>query len=336
MAYIARLPRPTQVLLGWILLLCLGLVPRHALAATCTVSPSGATLTVPAVTVTTGTATGTKLGTPGTLSVTFSCTGLPSGQTATLQVGNLAPRDASDPPPGGGISFATNVPGIAFVLTASPIQASDNSCLRCGPGQTPGWEAANVTSGQNSSTVTFTGQLMKTGAVTPGTVSSVQLAQFWWYIYGSTSSVGPIGSLTLNSTTVNVQACSVNSGSTNFTVTLPTVSTQALRSAAAVAGRTGFAINLTCQAGANVYITMAASSGAGTATGTLVSTGTAGKVQVQLLDKSFNPVVFNTATALGAAPTGTLSIPYYAQYYATGAATAGSVNATATFTMSYQ
>ena len=336
MAHVTRFPCHALALLGWtLLLLCLGLSPRHASAATCTLSPSGASLTVPTVTVSTSTATGTKLGTPGTTTVTFSCTGLSSGQTATLQVGSLAPRDASDPPAGGGISFATNVPGIAMVLTASPVQATDNSCLRCGPGQTPGWEAASVTSGQSSTTATFTGQFLKTGSVTPGTVSSVQLAQFWWYIYGATNSVGPIGSLTLASSTVNVQACSVNSNSTNLAVVLPTVSTQALRSATSVAGRTGFSINLTCQAGANVYTTMSPSS-AGNATGTIARSGTATNVQVQLLDKGFNPVVFNTATLLGAAPTGTLSVPYYAQYYATGATTAGSVSATATFTMSYQ
>nr|WP_199047062.1 fimbrial protein [Dyella sp. ASV24] len=329
-------PHPFLLFAGALLLACLGLVPRGALAATCTLSPSGATLTVAGVTVSTGTANGTKLGTPGNLSVTFSCSGLSSGQTATLQVGGLASRDASDPPAGGGISFATNVPGIAFVLTASPTQASDNSCLRCGPGQTPGWEAANVSPGQTSATVMFTGQFMKTGNVTPGTVNTIQLAQFWWYIFGVSNSVGPIGTLTLAAAPVSIQACAVNSDSTNLTVTLPTVSTQALRSAASVAGRTGFNINLTCQAGANVYITMAASSGAGTATGTVLSSGTATNVQVQLLDKSYNPVTFNTSTLIGAAPTGTLSIPYYAQYYATGAATAGSVKATATFTMTYQ
>ena len=327
---------PFLWLAGFLLLPCMALVPRTATAATCTLSPSGATLTVAGVTVTTGTANGTKLGTPGTLAVTFNCTGLVLGQAATLQVGNLAARDASDPPAGGGISFATNVPGIAFVLTASPTQASDNSCLRCGPGQTPGWEAASVTSGQTSATVNFTGQFMKTGTVSAGTVNAIQLAQFWWYIFGVSNSVGPIGTLTLAASSVNIQACSVNSDSTNFTVTLPTVSTQALRSNAQVAGRTGFNIHLTCQAGANVYITMAASSGTGSATGTLLSNGTASNVQVQLLDKGYNPVTFNTSTLVGAAPTGTLTIPYYAQYYATGAATAGSVKATATFTMTYQ
>jgi type 1 fimbria pilin len=75
---------------------------------------------------------------------------------------------------------------------------------------------------------------------------------------------------------------------------------------------------------------------AGSATGTIVSTGTAANVNVQLLDGSFNPVTFGTAQSLGAAPNGTLSIPYYAQYYATGAAGAGSVKASATFTMTYQ
>ncbi|MGO4504328.1 fimbrial protein [Dyella sp. 2YAF14] len=321
----------------WLLLVlpCLGFMPRYAAAATCSASPAGAALSVAGVTVTTGTPVGTKLGTPGTIGITFTCSGLATSDTATIQVGNLAPRDASDPPAGGGISFATNVPGIALVLTASPVQASDNSCLRCGPGSTPGWEAASMTKAQNSTTVTLTGQFMKTGAVTAGTVSSIQLAQFWWYIYGSTNSVGPLSTLTLNSAAIAVQACSVNTDSTNLTVTLPTVSTQALKTNGAVAGRTPFKINLTCQSGANVSITMIPST-AGVATGTIANSGTAANVNVQLLDGTFNPVTFNTSKSLGAAPNGTLSLPYYAQYYATGAVGAGSVKATATFTMTYQ
>lgn len=322
--------------LGLLLLVMgLGLTPRHATAAVCTASPTGAALSVPGVTVATSTPVGTRLGTPGSIGLTFTCTGLTSTETATLQVGNLAPRDASDPPAGGGISFATNVPGIALVLTASPIQASDSSCVRCGPGSTPGWEAASVTKAQASTLVTLTGQFMKTGPVTAGTVSPIQLAQFWWYIYGETISVGPISTLTLNAATIGVQACSVNADSTNLSVALPTVSTAALTTNGAVAGRTAFNIHLTCQPGANVWITMSPSS-PGSATGTIANNGTATNINVQLLDSAFNAVQFNVARSLGAAPSGTLSLPYYAQYYATGAVGAGSVKATATFTMTYQ
>lgn len=324
--------------LGLLLLIVgLGLSPRYATAATavCSASPAGAALSVAGVTVATSTPVGTKLGTPGSIGITFTCTGLNASETATIQVGNLAPRDASDPPVGGGISFATNVPGIALVLTASPIQASDNSCVRCGPGSTPGWEAVSMTKAQSSASVTLTGQFMKTGPVTAGTVSSIQLAQFWWYIYGETNSVGPLSTLTLNAATIGVQACSVNSDSTNLSVTLPTVSTQALKTNGAVAGRTPFNINLTCQPGANVSITMSPSA-PGSATGTIANNGTAANVNVQLLDSTFNAVTFNVAKSLGAAPSGTLTLPYYAQYYATGAVGAGSVKATATFTMTYQ
>lgn len=322
----------------WLAMVLLGiaaLLPQHVLAASCSASPSGATLTVPGVTVSTSTAVGTKLGTPSSVSINFTCTGLGT-QTATIQVGNLAPRDASDPPAGGGISFATNVPGIALVLTASPVQASDNSCLRCGPGSTPGWEAASVTGlVSGSATVTLTGQFIKTGNVTPGTVSSIQLAQFWWYIYGSTSSVGPLSILSLAPATIGVQACTVNTDSVNLAVVLPTVSTNALKASGNVAGRTPFNINLTCQAGANVSITMSPST-AGATTGTIANTGTATNVNVQLLDNTYNAVSFNTSKSVGAAPNGTLSLPYYAQYYATGATGAGSVKATATFTLTYQ
>ena len=127
----------------------------------------------------------------------------------------------------------------------------------------------------------------------------------------------------------------VNSDSTTLAVVLPTVSTNALKAAGNVAGRTPFKINLTCQAGANVFITMSPSS-AGSATGTIANNGTATNVNVQLLDSAFNAVTFNTSKSLGAAPNGSMSVPYYAQYYATGATGAGTVKATATFTLTYQ
>lgn len=330
-----RAARPCCRWIVFVLVAIVAMLPRHAMAASCTASPSGATLNVAGVTVSTDTAVGTKLGTPATVSVTVTCSLLGSA-TATIQMGNLAPRDASDPPAGGGISFATNVPGIALVLTASPVQASDNSCLRCGPGSSPGWEAGSVTGAlSGSTTVTFTGQFMKTGNVTPGTVTGIQLAQMWWYIYGSTASVGPISTLSLAPATIGVQACKVNAGSANLAVVLPTVSTQALKASGNVAGRTPFNIDLTCQSGANVFITMSTST-AGTATGTIANAGTASNISVQLLDSTFTPVTFNATKSLGAAPNGTMSLPYFAQYYATGAATAGTVKATATFTLSYQ
>ena len=323
----------------WLVLVfaCLGLMPQHATAAVslvCLRATPVATVTLPPVTVTAGAPIGSMLGSPVSVSVGEACPSATAINSATVQVGILAPG-AAVTAPHGGIALQTNYPGIAVVMTASPIQASSSICAGCGPNGTPGWAAATVTSA-NSATFTVTLQLMKTGPIAAGTLGQVDLAQVYYQSGNtSTASVGPQNTITLSSTAISVQACSVNTDSSNLRVNLPTVSTQALKTATAVAGRTRFNVNLTCQPGANVSIAITPSA-AGSATGTIANAGTAKNVNVQLLDGGLNAVTFSTVTPLGAAPSGPLSIPYYAQYYATGTVGAGSVTASATFTMTYQ
>jgi type 1 fimbria pilin len=338
---VSALPRRLGALL--LLALLLSLLPLGASAAVnCNITNN--TLSIGDVSVSPSAPVGTVLGTSGNAGITITCSGLPydnstQGRVVTMQAGNLAPRDASDPPSGGGIAFATNVPGVALVVTASPVQASDNSCLRCGPGSTAGFEAVTVTYPATSATSTFTAKLVKTGPITPGPLGTIRLMQFWWYIYGKTASVGPLSSLTFSGGNVTVIACSVNTDSKTLGVTLPTVSTNALAAVGATAGRTAFKINLTCQSGSNVSITLNTAN-PGTGTGVIApstGTGQAQNIGVQLLDGGFSPVTFNSTTSLGATPNGTLSIPYYAQYYRTGSpVTGGQVNATATYTLTYQ
>ncbi|NII73450.1 type 1 fimbria pilin [Dyella sp. SG562] len=323
------------------LLLCL--LPLGASAAVnCTITNN--TLSIGNVSVSPSAPVGTVLATSGTAPITISCTGMPydntaQGKVVTMQAGNLAPRDPSDPPSGGGIAFDTNVQGVALVVTATPVQASDSACLRCGPGSTAGFEAVTVNYPTTSATSTFTAKLVKTGPITPGALGSIQLMQFWWYIYGKTSSVGPLSSLTFSGGNVSVIACSVNTDSQTLNVALPPVSTSALTAVGATAATTAFKINLSCQSGSNVSITLATST-PGTGAGVIApatGTGKAANVGVRLLDGSRNPVTFNTAKSLGATPNGTLSIPYYAQYYLTATpAGSGQVTATATYTLTYQ
>ncbi|MFC5741396.1 fimbrial protein [Dyella tabacisoli] len=329
----------------WLLLalVCLGWMPSKALAVHCHAATS--TLSLPSVTVAPSTPVGALLGTPVSVTMTFTCTGLPYdgstfGQTATIQAGNLAPRDASDPVSGGGIVYATNVPGIALKLTANPIQASDNACIRCGPGNTPGFEAGAVTYPANSISETFTAQWVKTGPVTAGTVRSIRLMQFYWYIYGISASSGAIANLNLGAgSKVSLVACSVNMDSQNLSVVLPQVSTSAFASVGATTGKTPFKVNLTCQSGSKVSITMTTAK-PGTAVGVIAPTigaGFAAHVGVQLLNGSNAPVTFNSAQPHGATPNGTLSIPYFAQYYRTASPVgSGRVKATATFNLTYQ
>lgn len=338
---VSSLPRRLGVLALLALLLCL--LPLGASAAvSCNITNN--TLSFGNISVSPSLPVGSVLATSANAAITISCTGMPydnttQGKVVTMQAGNLAPRDATDPPSGGGIAFATNVPGVALVVTASPVQASDNSCLRCGPGSTAGFEAVTVNYPTTSATSTFSAKLVKTGPITPGPLGTIQLMQFWWYIYGKTASVGPLSSLSFSGGNVTVIACSVNTDSQTLNITLPTVSTNALPSATATAGRTGFKINLSCQSGSNVSITLSTAN-AGAGTGVIApstGTGQAQNIGVQLLDGSLSPVTFNSTKSLGATPNGTLSIPYYAQYYRTGSPiTSGQVNATATYTLTYQ
>lgn len=338
---VSALPRRFRGLLLLALLLCL-LPPGARAAVNCSISNN--TLSIGDVSVQPSAPVGTVLGTSGNAAITISCTGMPydntaQGKVVTMQAGNLAPRDATDPPSGGGIAFATNVPGVALVVTASPVQASDNSCLRCGPGSTAGFEPVAITYPAASATSTFTAKLVKTGPITPGSLGTIRLMQFWWYIYGKTASVGPLSSLTFSGGNVTVVACSVNTDSQTLNLTLPTVSTNALPSAPSTAGRLGFKINLSCQSGSNVSI-MLSTANPGSAAGVIApstGTGQAQNIGVQLLDGNLNAVTFNTTKSLGATPNGTLSIPYYAQYYRTGTPiTSGQVTATATYTLTYQ
>jgi len=332
-------------------------IPSKAFAATsqCSTSSSGS-LTMGNVTVPVGAANGTALGTPVQLTMTFNCTNVPTdaaGTNLNVQAGNLAARDPADTG-ANGILFDTSIAGIALKITASPDQASASACLRCGPNSTAGFEIGPLTrtctgNGNNRTctatiTETFTAQFVKTGAVTAGTVQGLQLMQFWWYEYGTTASSGPMGTaLTLNGgAKVSTVACTVDTGSQNMVVTLPTVSTAALKTQGATAGRTRFNLNLTCQPGTTTSITFATANAFNVANGVIApttGTGMASNIGIQLLNgTAAAPVPFNAAQSLGTSPSGAWSLPYHVQYYRTSssAITAGNVTGTLTFTMTYQ
>ncbi len=193
--------------------------------------------------------------------------------------------------------------------------------------------------------------MVKTGPVAAGSVSSIQLLQ----IYNSDSvpnnandpqsypdPSNTYATLTLNPVTLNMSTCSVSAGSSNLSVTLPTIVSNALPSVGAVAGETAFNIQYNCPSGWSLYMTMSTSN-PGSADGVIMPSATcsagtpASNVGIQLLQSNQQPVQFNTAQSLGNSPKGTLTLTYDAQYYATGSPIgAGQVCGTATFTMSYQ
>ena len=146
---------------------------------------------------------------------------------------------------------------------------------------------------------------------------------------------------------ITAQTCTIagNGGSNNFTVTLPTVSVSSLATAGATAGRTPFSIalsNCTPNTG-NVSTYFEAGPTIDTATGQLLNaSGTAKQVEVGLLNSDSSAIMLGAAQAsqnseVVALTSGAATLNYSSQYVATGgAATAGTVNTTVMYSMTYQ
>ncbi len=133
----------------------------------------------------------------------------------------------------------------------------------------------------------------------------------------------------------------------DFTVTLPTVAKSSLPNAGATAGRTPFTINLSkCTAG-NVATYFEPGATVDFASGRLVNqaaANAAGNVQIRLLgsNSQFLPVLAAGAGIAQAnsqwvavAADGSASLNYYAEYYATAAASAGEVTSSVKYTIIY-
>jgi len=144
---------------------------------------------------------------------------------------------------------------------------------------------------------------------------------------------------------INASTCKINGSNSPVTlptVTLPTVSTTSLNASGAVAGRTPFAIALTNCGSLTKATTFFEPGPTIMADGNLKnSAGTATGVEVQLMNGDFSIINLsaaqsaqNSATATLTSGAGTLN--YYAQYFATAAAGAGTVSTSVQFTMLYQ
>jgi major type 1 subunit fimbrin (pilin) len=154
------------------------------------------------------------------------------------------------------------------------------------------------------------------------------------------------GTITFNGN-ITAQTCTINgngSGAKDFTVTLPTVSSSSLATAGQTAGRTPFSIALTncTPATGNVHTYFEPGPTTDTTTGHLIlNAGGATNVQIGLQNGDFTDIKAGAADASQnskavAITTGSATLPYYAQYVATGAATAGAANSSVMYTLSYQ
>lgn len=142
-------------------------------------------------------------------------------------------------------------------------------------------------------------------------------------------------------------ACAVDAGSIDQTVQLGQVRSAKLATAGSTSSSVGFNIQLDdCDTTVATKASVAFS-GTGTAIDSSNTTvlalqnsaaGGATNVGVQILDSTGTPLALDGAT-FSAATTlndGTNIIPFQARYYATGAATAGTANADATFKVQYE
>ncbi|WNL48319.1 fimbrial protein [Dyella sp. BiH032] len=246
----------------------------------------------------------------------ISCTG-----TTAIGVQNVA----GSQPSSGSIIFPTGVAGIGYRVT----HPDTSNYLAAYPGD-------SIASGSYQMSVTSGLEFVKTGPIANGATVSSGTMGYWRYDSNSNSR---IENFNLGTTlTFMFPSCSVNTSTIN--VTLPTVSNTAFNGVGTVAGATVVPISLQCASGSQLYIQFDTANPVGGATGVIApatGTGRAKNIGVQLINQSFTPVTFGTPALVGATPDGPLNLTYYARYYQTATpVAAGTVSATATFTLTYQ
>ncbi|MCA8435268.1 fimbrial protein [Burkholderia seminalis] len=152
------------------------------------------------------------------------------------------------------------------------------------------------------------------------------------------------GTITFNGQ-ITAQTCTINgngTGSSNFTVTLPTVSTSSLSSAGKTAGRTPFEISLTnCTPNSgNVHVYFEPGPTTDLSTGYLSGTGVT-NLELGLLNGDFSQINAGYADAnqnskAVAINSGSANLQYYVQYVAVnGASGTGNVTTSVMYTLAY-
>ncbi|WP_081085023.1 fimbrial protein [Burkholderia territorii] len=151
------------------------------------------------------------------------------------------------------------------------------------------------------------------------------------------------------STTCTIGAGGGATGNKNLTVKLPNVSANSLANAGDVAGRTPFSIQLSGCTGDSTKVSTVFESGStvDSASGrlNLVSAGegdtVASNVQISLLNDAQDPIKAGLAgsqqnSQVVELKDGGATLNYFAEYYATGKATAGSANSRVQYSLDYQ
>jgi major type 1 subunit fimbrin (pilin) len=147
-------------------------------------------------------------------------------------------------------------------------------------------------------------------------------------------------SVTLNFTGTYIATTCPLLSSPDMTVTLPTLSTQSLQTAGAIAGSTVFTITMQCASGvtgARVYFESGPSTDPNTGNLDLQSasgTTSAANVQIMLANADGSRIKIGDRTTMKVIPitsTDPTPVNFIASYYATGRASAGTVNTFVTY-----
>ncbi|AOR71507.1 hypothetical protein BBJ41_29025 [Burkholderia stabilis] len=138
--------------------------------------------------------------------------------------------------------------------------------------------------------------------------------------------------------------CKINGGTKDFTVTLPSVSTNTLTNAGSWAGRQPFKLSLTeCQPTTGIvsaYLEPGAT--VNPTTGNLkLDAGGATNVEIALLNSNYDKI--NASSPIGSQnvdkvniSAGKADLQFYAQYQSLGSATAGAAKSRVNYTITYQ
>lgn len=307
-----------------LVLLGLALVPLTSFAScTLTGNKELVTMTLPATIIIDPSApVGTVLATSPAVDPSPKNSSVDCSSTTTIGVINLLPGGQ---PNGSSTIYPTGVAGVGYRI----LHPDSSKFL-------PPWGFDTIASGTYALSVQSAIQLVVTGPITAGSTLNAGTVGYWQY-QGSRSTLRVEDFILANNVKFVAPTCTVTTPS--ISVTLPTVSNTAFNVAGATAGATAFNIGLTCSSaasGQDIAIQFDTNKQPSGTTGVITPTGTAKNVGVQLVDSKFNPVTFGTAADAGTTPTGVFNLTYYARYYATATAvTAGTVSATATFTISY-
>jgi major type 1 subunit fimbrin (pilin) len=159
-------------------------------------------------------------------------------------------------------------------------------------------------------------------------------------LLGMTAAQASDGTVTFTGSIV-ATSCVITGGG-NIAVTLPPVDASALSASGKTATPTQFSIAMTaCPATTSLHALFEIGANVDTTTGNLKNTGTATNVEISLLNSALGAINIATqandgaGTGLTTTTAGAYTLNYYAQYIATGAAGAGTVASSVTYSLVY-